>query len=149
LAASETVLLDAARAARERARAPYSRFGVGAALETETGEILVGCNIENATFGLTMCAERVALFRAIADGHHAFSRIVVVADTDEPTPPCGSCRQLLWEFCGDIDVVLANLGGVTGRTRLSALLPSPFDGRFLQRPGARGQRPGGFEPPEA
>jgi cytidine deaminase len=131
LAASETVLLDAARAARERAHAPYSRFRVGAALETPTGEILVGCNIENATYGLTMCAERVALFRAIADGHRAFSRVAIVADTAEPTPPCGSCRQLLWEFCGDIPIILANLDGITGRTRLSALLPSPFDGRFL------------------
>jgi cytidine deaminase len=129
---SDGTLVDAARAARDRAHAPYSAFRVGAALETATGEILVGCNIENATYGLTMCAERVALFGAIADGHREFVRIAIVADTAEPTPPCGSCRQLLWEFCGDIEVVLANLERVTTRHRLAALLPHPFDDRFLK-----------------
>jgi cytidine deaminase len=92
---------------------------------------VTGCNIENATYGLTMCAERVALVKALSDGHEIFTRIVVVADTESPTPPCGSCRQLLWEYCGDIDVILANPGGVTERYRLSALLPLPFDRRFL------------------
>lgn len=124
-------LLEAARAVRERAHAPYSRFQVGAALECRDGEVIVGCNVENATYGLTMCAERVAVFRAIADGHRAFERVVIVTDTAEPTPPCGACRQLLWELCGDIEVVLANLSDVTARYRLSQLFPVPFDRRFL------------------
>ena len=127
----EAELLAAAVEARARAQARYSRFKVGAALETVDQVIVTGCNIENATYGLTMCAERVALVKALSDGHEIFTRIVVVADTESPTPPCGSCRQLLWEYCGDIDVILANPGGVTGRYRLSALLPLPFDSRFL------------------
>lgn len=125
--------MEAARTVRERAYAPYSGFKVGAALETAAGDVLVGCNVENATYGLTICAERSAIFRAIADGHppRSFSRIAIVADTAEPTPPCGSCRQLLWELCGDIEVVLANLAGVTARYRVKDLLPVPFDGHFL------------------
>jgi cytidine deaminase len=93
--------------------------------------VVTGCNVENATYGLTICAERVALFKALSDGHDVFTRVVVVADTDDPTPPCGSCRQLLWEYCGDIDVVLANLSEVKRRIRLSQLLPLPFDARLL------------------
>jgi cytidine deaminase len=130
--ALEAVLVAAALAARERAHAPFSQFKVGAALETADGDIVTGCNVENATYGLTMCAERVAIFKAISDGHRRFARVAVVADTAAPTPPCGACRQLLWEFCGDVEVVLANLGGVTGRWRLSALLPLPFDARLLR-----------------
>jgi cytidine deaminase len=95
--------------------------------------VVTGCNVENATYGLTMCAERVALFKALSDGHDVFTRVVVVADTDDPTPPCGSCRQLLWEYCGDIDVVIANLSEVKRRLRLSQLLPLPFDARLLGR----------------
>jgi cytidine deaminase len=124
-------LIAAARSARERAIAPYSGFRVGAALETASGEIVLGCNIENATFGLTVCAERVALLKALSDGHRDFVRIVVVADTDTLTPPCGACRQLLWEFCGDIPVVLANLGTATATMPLAELLPRPFDRRLL------------------
>jgi cytidine deaminase len=127
----ERELHAAAVEARTRAHARYSRFKVGAALETVDQAIVTGCNIENATYGLTMCAERVALVKALSDGHEIFTRIVVVADTESPTPPCGSCRQLLWEYCGDIDVILANPGGVTERYRLSALLPLPFDRRLL------------------
>jgi cytidine deaminase len=127
----EEALLGAATAARSRARAQYSRFKVGAALETVEGAVVTGCNIENATYGLTLCAERVALVKALSDGHDIFTRIVVVADTETPTPPCGACRQLLWEYCGDLDVILANPGGVTARYRLSALLPLPFDHRLL------------------
>jgi cytidine deaminase len=130
--AIEAVLVEAAQVARERAHAPFSHFKVGAALETAGGDIVTGCNVENATYGLTMCAERVAIFKAISDGHRAFTRVVVVADTQAPTPPCGACRQLLWEFCGDVDVVLANLDGVTGRCRLASLLPLPFDARLLE-----------------
>jgi cytidine deaminase len=130
-AESLDVLLQAARAVRERAHAPYSNFRVGAALEAADGALLLGCNVENATYGLTICAERAALFRGIADGHREFVRIAIVADAAEPTPPCGACRQLLWELCGDIEVILAGLDGVTARYRLSELFPVPFDRRFL------------------
>jgi cytidine deaminase len=127
----EGVLLAAAVDARTRAHARYSKFMVGAALETADGHIITGCNIENATYGLTLCAERVALVKALSDGQAVFTRIAVVADTDSPTPPCGPCRQLLWEYCGDIDIILGNLNGPMGRYRLSALLPLPFDARLL------------------
>lgn len=125
------VLLDAARAARLLAHAPYSHFLVGAALETEGGRIVGGCNIENATYGLTVCAERVAVFKAISDGERKFRRIAIVADTEAPTPPCGACRQILWEFCGDLEVILGDLKTEKGRFRLSELLPHPFDGKLL------------------
>lgn len=125
------VLVTAARAVRERAAADYSGFKVGAALETVDGVIVTGCNVENATHGLTVCAERVAVFKAISDGHRAFTRIVVVADTDAPTPPCGACRQILWEFGGDIEVILANLTEVKATFRMRDLLPMPFDKRLL------------------
>lgn len=125
------VLVDAARAARLRAIAPYSHFLVGAALQTSDGQIITGCNVENASYGLTMCAERVALLKALSDGHRAFTICVVVADTSSPTPPCGPCRQLLWEYCGDIPIVMANLTAVTAELRMKDLLPLPFDGRLL------------------
>ena len=128
----DAALVAAAVDAREHARARFSGFKVGAALETAKGEVVSGCNIENATYGLTMCAERVALYKALSNGQDVFTRIVVVADTDDPTPPCGSCRQLLWEYCGDIDVILANLSEVKRRMRLSQLLPLPFDARLLE-----------------
>jgi cytidine deaminase len=125
-------LVAAARAAREHAMAGYSGFKVGAALETSDGQITTGCNIENATYGLTICAERVAMFKALSEGHRTFRRIAVVADTIDPTPPCGACRQILWEFAGDIEVTLANLTEVKGRPRMSELLPQPFDRRLLE-----------------
>ena len=129
--AGSDALVDAARAARDRAIAPYSGFRVGAALLTASGEIVMGCNIENATYGLTTCAERVALLKALSDGHREFTRIAVVADTDAPTPPCGPCRQLLWEYCGDIPVIMANLTSVTATLQMKDLLPLPFDRRLL------------------
>lgn len=125
-------LIAAATAARELAQARYSNFKVGAALETVEGEIITGCNIENATYGLTLCAERVALVKALSEGHHVFTRIAVVADTGVLTPPCGPCRQLLWEYCGDIGVILANMAGSTAHHRLASLLPLPFDSRLLE-----------------
>ena len=131
MTSSADTLVLAARAARERAVADYSRFRVGAALETADGQIVTGCNIENATYGLTVCAERVAMFKALSEGHRAFRRIAVVADTTTPTPPCGACRQILWEFGGDLEVLLANLSEETGRHRLKDLLPLPFDARLL------------------
>ena len=124
-------LVAAARAARLHAHADYSKFKVGVALEAEDGTVITGCNIENATYGLTICAERVAMFKALSEGYRRFRRLAVVADTDAPTPPCGACRQILWEFAGDIEVVLANLRHETGRHALSALLPLPFDARLL------------------
>ena len=124
-------LVQAARRARRNARADYSHFKVGAALETADGTIVTGCNIENATYGLTVCAERVAMWKALSDGHRTFRRIAIVADTGDPTPPCGACRQILWEFGGDLDVILANLRAEKGRHKLSALLPLPFDARLL------------------
>ena len=125
-------LVVAARRARRRAIAPYSGFKVGAAILTADGTVVTGCNIENATYGLTLCAERVAMFTALAAGHRRFTRIAVVADTTAPTPPCGPCRQILWEFAGDLEVILANLRRQTGRHRLSDLLPLPFDRRLLR-----------------
>jgi cytidine deaminase len=129
--ADDATLIAAARAARELAFAPYSRFKVGAALETADGTIVTGCNIENSTYGLTICAERVAVFKAVSEGHRDFRRIAVVADTADPTPPCGPCRQILWEFCGDIEVILANLTSDMGHHQLHDLLPLPFDARLL------------------
>jgi cytidine deaminase len=129
---SDSSLIAAARRARRHARADFSGFKVGAALETSAGVVIAGCNIENATYGLTICAERVAMFKALSEGHRRFRRIVVVADTVTPTPPCGACRQILWEFGGDLEIVLANLRRETGRYRLRDLLPVPFDARLLR-----------------
>ena len=124
-------LIAAARQARQHAHAAYSNFKVGAALETADGVVVTGCNIENATYGLTICAERVAMFKALSEGHRHFTRIAIVADTGAPTPPCGACRQILWEFGGDLDVTLANLTEITGLHTLKDLLPLPFDARLL------------------
>src|SRR5665213_652228 len=125
------ILIAAAKAAREHAHAPYSNFRVGAAVRANSGRIFSGCNVENATYGLTLCAERVAIFKAISEGERGFDAIAVVADTDALTPPCGACRQILWEFCGDAEVVLANLTGKLELYRMSALFPKPFDQSFL------------------
>ena len=124
-------LIAAARRARRHAQARFSGFKVGAALEAADGTIITGCNIENATYGLTICAERVAMFKALSEGYTKFRRVAVVADTEAPTPPCGACRQILWEFGGDLDVLLANLKRRTGTYRLADLLPLPFDARLL------------------
>jgi cytidine deaminase len=127
-------LIDAARATRLNAHAPFSGFRVGAALLCDDGVVVAGCNVENATYGLTLCAERCAVVKAISEGRRPgqFRAVVVVADTPAPTPPCGACRQILWEFCGDIDVILANLDQITARLRLADLLPLPFDARLLE-----------------
>jgi cytidine deaminase len=120
-------LLAAARAARDNAHAPFSKFPVGAAVRAKSGKIYSGCNIENVTYGLGLCAERVAIFKALSEGERKFDAIAVVADADSPTPPCGACRQILWEFCGDAEIFLATLDGKVERCRMSALLPKPFD----------------------
>ena len=124
-------LIDAALAARENAHAPFSKFKVGAAVEDQTGRIFTGCNVENATYGLTICAERVAVFKAISEGARKFTRIAVAADTDVLTPPCGACRQILWEFCGNAELILVNLAGKTESFRLKDIFPRPFDASFL------------------
>jgi len=126
-----TTLAQAALAAREYAHAPFSKFKVGAALEDETGRIFTGCNVENATYGLTVCAERVAVFKAISEGARKFKSIAVAADTDVLTPPCGACRQILWEFCGDVPITLVNLHGKSETMPLKDLFPRPFDAKFL------------------
>jgi cytidine deaminase len=125
-------LFHAARIARDRAMAAFSDFKVGAALETTDGRIITGCNIENSTYGLTMCAERVAIFKAVSEGYRSFTRIAVVADTTQPTSPCGACRQMLWEFAGNIEVILADLENVKTTHMLKDLLPHPFDARFIE-----------------
>ena len=124
-------LFAAALAARENAFAPFSHFRVGAALQDADGRIHTGCNIENATYGLTLCAERVAVFKAVSEGVRKFRRIAVAADTESLTPPCGACRQILWEFCGDIEIVLVNPRGKTETCRLKDLFPKPFDVSYL------------------
>jgi cytidine deaminase len=124
-------LVGAARRAREFADAAFSHFKVGAALEAGDGTVITGCNIENATYGLTICAERVAMFKALSEGHRVFTRIAIVADTEAPTPPCGACRQILWEFGGNLEIELANMRESKGKHHLKDLLPLPFDARLL------------------
>lgn len=124
-------LVSAALAARENAVAPFSKFKVGAAVEDASGRMHTGCNIENASYGLTMCAERIAVFKALSEGARQFRRVVVAADTAKLTPPCGACRQILWEFCGDVELTLVNLHGQTETYRLQDLLPKPFDVSYL------------------
>jgi len=126
-----TELLAAALGARQHAHAPYSNFFVGAALEDSTGHIHTGCNVENATYGLTICAERVAVFKAMSEGAREFRRIAVAADTETLTPPCGACRQILWEFCGDIEITLVNPHGKSETLRMKDLFPRAFDASFL------------------
>ncbi len=125
-------LIEQARQARENAHAPFSNFKVGAALLTENEKIITGCNIENASYGLTMCAERTAIFKAISEGETKFTRLAIVADTENLTPPCGACRQIIWEFCGDVEIILSNLSSKTETFQMSELLPKAFDAGFLE-----------------
>jgi len=129
---SEDELVEAARAVRENAYAPFSEFKVGAALETDDGQIIVGSNVESASYGLTVCAERVAVWNAISQGKRKITRIAVVADTEELTPPCGVCRQIIWEFGGDIPVIFSNLAGKRETVQMKELLPRAFDTKFLK-----------------
>ena len=124
-------LIEAALRVRECAHAPFSEFRVGAAIEDENGRVFTGCNVENATYGLSLCAERVAVFKAISEGATRLKRVVVVADTDILTPPCGACRQILWEFCGDAEITLANVAGKQESMLLKEIFPRPFDASFL------------------
>lgn len=129
---SSEELIKAASEARDRAYAPYSNFKVGAAVEAESGTIYIGCNVESASYGLTVCAERVAIWKGISCGEKRFRRIAVVVDTEDLTPPCGVCRQIIWEFCGDVPVILSNLEGKSEAIKMSELLPRAFDSKFLK-----------------
>lgn len=124
-------LVAAAAIARSKAHAPFSQFPVGAALETDNGTIVMGCNVESASYGLTMCAERTAIFKGVSEGYRSFKRVAVVTDSNTPTPPCGACRQLLWEFAPDAEVILANLKGKVVRYQVRDLLPAAFDAQQL------------------
>ncbi len=125
-------LIKTAREVREKAHAPFSKFKVGAAVLTKDGEVFSGCNVESASYGLTVCAERVAIWKAISEGINEFTHIAVVVDTKRLTPPCGTCRQIIWEFCGDIPVTLANLDGDVETMQMRELLPRAFDNKFLK-----------------
>lgn len=125
-------MIEEARKARERAFAPYSNFKVGAAVCGESGNIYIGCNVESASYGLTVCAERVAIWKGISMGETRFKSIAVVVDTDDLTPPCGVCRQIIWEFCGDVPVILSNVTGRNEVVQMSVLLPRAFDSKFLK-----------------
>lgn len=127
-------LIETALRARERAHAPYSQFLVGAAVEASDGTIFSGCNIENCTYGLTICAERVAIFKAVSEGFNNLIRICVAADSIELTPPCGPCRQIIWEFCENVPVVMVNLKGDQRIVNSADLMPLPFDHRKLRKP---------------
>ena len=136
MSSSPDSLIQSAIAAREHSHAPYSHFRVGAALERAPTDgskatVFTGCNVENATYGLTICAERVAVLKAISEGATGFARIAIAADTESLTPPCGACRQILWEFCGNLEIILANLRGKSETLRLADLFPRPFDSTFL------------------
>ncbi len=128
---AQETLLDAARRARENAFAPFSKFKVGAAVRAKSGKIYSGCNVENASYGLTICAERVAIFKALSEGERDFDAVAVITGADKLTPPCGACRQIIWEFCGDAEVILGNLNGKTEVYRMASLLPHPFDSSNL------------------
>ena len=120
-------LIARALEVRENACAAYSNFKVGAALLASSGKVYTGCNIENSTYGLTVCAERVALWKALSEGERKFTQIAVVTSSAPPASPCGACRQLLWEYCGDIEVILANLQGFRKTLDLAEIFPHPFD----------------------
>jgi cytidine deaminase len=124
-------LVREAKQARMNARAPYSGFKVGAALETRSGKIFTGCNVENSSYGLTVCAERVAIWKALSEGESDFRRLLILTDSTQLTPPCGACRQIIWEHCGDIEVFLANLKGSKTKHRMKKLLPLAFDKECL------------------
>jgi cytidine deaminase len=120
-------LIQAATASRANSVSHRSGFAVGAAIEAEDGKIYGGCNVENSTYGLTVCAERVAVWKALSEGVRKFKAVAVVTGADSPTPPCGACRQILWEFVGDVPVVSATIGGARKFYTVGQLLPEPFD----------------------
>lgn len=124
-------LIEAAQKAKEHSYSPHSKFRVGAAIITQSGKIYTGCNIENSSFSLTICAERTAIFKAVSEGQRKFAAIAIVTDLKDPIPPCGACRQVLMDMAGDIDVIIAGNKGDNIVSKLSKLLPMPFDGSML------------------
>ena len=132
---SENDLIEKAIAARLKSVAPFSKFLVGAALRTKEGKVFTGCNVESASYGLTVCAERVAIWKALSEGERDFTDLVIVADTEQLTPPCGTCRQIIWEFAKHAQIVLANLRGAREEVDIAHLLPKAFDARFLKEAG--------------
>ena len=138
---SDNELIAAAAAARLRSVAPFSKFLVGAVLQTDEGKIFTGCNVESASYGLTVCAERVAIWKALSEGERNFTHLVIVADTETLTPPCGTCRQIIWEFCKHAKIVLANLRGQREELQISDLLPRAFDARFLKEASRNVKKP--------
>jgi cytidine deaminase len=126
-------LLETAKQARLQSIAPFSNFLVGAAVKTEAGKVYTGCNVESASYGLTVCAERVAIWKALSEGERDFSELAIVADTGSLTPPCGTCRQIIWEFAKNATIMLGNLRGETQIVSIRELLPRAFDARFLKR----------------
>jgi len=138
LSDSDNQLIETAKAARVQSLAPFSKFLVGAALQTKAGKVYTGCNIESASYGLTVCAERVAIWKALSEGEREFTDLVVVADTEALTPPCGTCRQIIWEFAKHAKIVLANMRGQREEVSIKDLLPRAFDARFLKE--ASGQK---------
>jgi len=126
-------LIEAAKHARAQSVAPFSDFKVGAAVRTDSGKVYTGCNVESASYGLTVCAERVAIWKALSEGERHFTELAVVADTDTLTPPCGTCRQIIWEFARDAKIVFANLDGRNQVFNIRELLPDAFDARFLKK----------------
>ncbi|NNE65801.1 MAG: cytidine deaminase [Pyrinomonadaceae bacterium] len=125
-------LIEAAKAVRERAFAPHSNFKVGAAVRSKSGRVYTGCNVESASYGLTVCAERVAIWKAVSEGETDLTEIAIVTDTEMLTPPCGVCRQIIWEFCGDVPITLANCSGNKDTVTTRELLPRAFDTKFLK-----------------
>jgi cytidine deaminase len=125
-------LVQEAQRARTHSVAPFSGFLVGAAVRTLDGKVYTGCNVESASYGLTVCAERVAIWKALSEGERQFTELAVIADTDTLTPPCGTCRQIIWEFCKEATIVLANLHGQSETLSVQELLPRAFDARFLK-----------------
>ena len=132
MSAAENELIETATAARLKSVAPFSNFLVGAALQTSDGKVFTGSNVESASYGLTVCAERVAIWKALSEGDRDFTNLVIVADTEQLTPPCGTCRQIIWEFCKNAKIVLANLRGEREELTIKELLPRAFDARFLK-----------------
>ena len=124
-------LIETAKSARLQSIAPFSNFLVGAAVRTVDGKVYTGCNVESASYGLTVCAERVAIWKALSEGERKFSELAIVADTQTLTPPCGTCRQIIWEFAKDATIILGNLHGESQIVSIRELLPRAFDARFL------------------
>jgi cytidine deaminase len=126
-------LVARAREAKRNSYSPYSQFRVGAAVLTADGRVFTGCNIENGSYGLTICAERTALYKAVSEGGHSFVALAIASDEETYTPPCGACRQVIFELAGNIDVILTKKNGRSQVRKMLDLLPHPFDGKNLKK----------------